>query len=350
MKRLLSLIVLGIAMVSAPVQAQEDQAQSAFAEYAQPLRFAAATHVLDLRLEARAALPGGAEAGGEEAGPEAEGGEEEEEGPPIPLLALFAGSLAAADPGLLEALETDLEDVNRLATAGDEGALRRTVADAQQKLARVREVLVPKDVAGEPAFRAALIAELAISERGLGEGYEEAAGGELAAYPVAWLTLQRVGALWSELEPDLEAASQGVEGALDALNGLMPSLEPPDTFRDPEDAEGAALDLVFALQGALGRPVSIRGFAPALDLTQQQADAACTAVEEGRGRLALENALAARITYDAHLGSTLATLAPDAHADLNELWGELDSLEAGQGAETCAALRDAIKRAGAALG
>lgn len=344
MRTLLSLIMLALAALWTPAQAQEKE--SAFAAYAEPLRFATASHVLGLRLEALAAVPEGAEAGAD-AGDE-EG--EEEEGPPVSLLALFAGSLAAAAPDLLQAIEADLEKVHRLAGTGDRAGLEQAVDRAQRGLARVREVLVPGKLVSDPAFQAALMAKLAVSERGFGEGYEAAASGEIAAYPLAWLTLQRVEALWAGLKPDLGTASEGVERALDELNVLMPSLQPPNTFRDPEDAEGAALDLVFALEGALGRPLLIRGFAPALDVMQRQAKDACVAAGDGHGRLALEKALAARITYDAYLASTLATLAPDAHADLSALWGDLDSLSTGHGGETCTALQDAITRAGATFG
>ncbi len=340
MKTLLLLTMLGLVTISSPAHAQE----SVFVEYAQPLRFAMASHMLGLRLEALDAGAGHAE-------DEHDSGVPGEEEPPIPLLALFAGSLAAADPALLQALEADLKEVHRLAGTEDDAALVQAVDRAHQTLVRVREVLVPNRLDAEPAFQAALIAKLANSEHGLGEGYEDAANGDVSAYLLAWLTLQRVGALWNELEAELRAASDGVERALNTLNTLLPSRRPPDTFRDPEDAEGAALDLVFALEGALGRPLLIRGFTPALDLMQRQTESACTAADEGRPRLALENALAARATYSAHLASTLATLTPAVHADLNVLWGELDFLRSGgDAARTCTALQDAITRARATFG
>lgn len=317
---------------------------SAFVEYAEPLRFATATRVLGVRLEALTV--GGAteqdEADGDEAGKEAE----DEEGPPVSLLALFAGSLAEADPSLLQALEADLADVHRLAKAGDgDTALVGAVDRTQRRLARVREVLIPEAVDSDRVFQAALMAKLAISERGLGEAYEEAAGGEADAYPLAWLLLQRVDGLWAGLKPALPAASVGVERALEELRVLMPSLQPPEIFRDPEDAESAALDMVFIMERALERPLMIRGFKPALALMQRQVQDACAAAEAGRPPLALERALAARLIYQAHLGATLATLAPKVHGNMTGLWGELDTLATGEGGATCAALVEATKRA-----
>lgn len=342
-------MLFGLVAVCGPAQAQQS---SAFVAYAEPLRFAAATELLELRLQALTAVPDGLEAEEAEEG-EANGGEEEEEGPPIPLLALFAGSLAAADGDLLQAIEADLNTVHSHAEAGDRAALEKAVKQAREDLARARTVLVPADVRADPALQAALIAKLAVSERSFGEGYEEAAGGEVSAYPLAWLTLQRAQALWTQLKPQLDAPADGAERAFDEISALMPTLQPPAHFSDPEDVEGAALDLVFALEGALGRPVLVRGFAPALELMQQQAGAACDAVHDGHGRLALEQALAARITYSAHVAPTLATLAPDAHEDLSSLWGKLDTLRAADdagAAKTCEALEQAVTQAKAVFG
>lgn len=344
MKALLSFVLIAVAVTCIPLQAQANATQSAFTEYAEPLRFATASHVLALRLQALTVAPRG------EQDANSKGAEEQEEGPPIPLLALFAGSLAQSDPALLQTLKADLKQVHSVAASGDETALVQAVAQAESDLARVRDVLVPDAVAGDPAFKAALIAKLANSERGLGEGYEEAANGELSAYPLAWLTLQRVDALWRELAPDLPAARDGVALALDRLNSLMPSLQPPATFSDPEDVEGAALDLVFALESALEQSLMTRGFAPPLALMQRQVEEACMAARAGHRRLALEHALAARITYGAHLASTLTMLAPDVHADLTSLWGDLDALRAGNQGAVCSALPDAVKRAQTTFG
>lgn len=351
MKTLLSplpwLMLAAAAMAWHPVLAQDrtPSRQSAFAEYAEPLRFAVASHVLGLRLQALTVASGPES---DESGSAA--GQESGEGAPIALVALFAGSLAQSDAALLQALEADLKDVRRLAGSGNDAALARAVSRAQRKLARVREALLPDALASDPAFQAALIAKLANSGRGLGEAYEEAATGELGAYPFAWLTLQRVEALWHDLAPALPAAQHGVKLALGQLHSLMPALEPPETFSDPEDVEGEALNLVFALEGALEQPLMMRGFAPALNLMQRQVEDSCQAVAAGKPRLALENALAARITYSAHLASTMSMLAPDVHADLTALWGNLESLRAGGGAGVCQSLQDAVKRARATFG
>lgn len=346
---LLVALLAGLAVAPAPAQTQSEQeaSQSAFAEYAESLRFAMASQVLGLRLQAlTVALPG------TEAKTTAAGKTEEEakEGPPIPLLALFAGSLAQSDPALLQALEGDLQDVRRLAESGENAALALAVGRVQRDLARVREVLLPDELAGDPAFQAALIAKLANSGRGFGEGYEEAANGEVSAYPLAWLTLQRVQALWNDLAGELPAAREEANLALKALHGLMPTVQPPDAFSDPEDVEGEALNLVFALEGALNQPLMMRGFAAPLALMQRQVEDACKAAEAGLGRLALENALAARITYTTHLASPLSMLASEVHADVSALWRDLDALRAGKASAVCQTLKDAVKRARATLG
>lgn len=347
MKSLFIGLLLALGMAWNPAQADAAKRESAFAEYAKPLRFATASHVLELRLQALVATP---RADVEDDDRDSAEGEDEDEGPPIPLLALFAGSLGQSDPALLQTLEDDLDNVQRLAGDDDGNALAQAVRRAQEDLALTRKALVPDALAADPAFRAALIAKLVNSERGLGEGYEEAATGEVSAYPLAWLTLQRVNALWRELAPALPDAADGVGLALDQLNGLMPSIQPPATFTDPEDVEGAALDLVFALEGALQQPILVRGVAPALALMQRQIQDTCDAAQADKPRLVLENALAARITYGAHLASTVTMLAPQAHEELQALWGDLERIRGDDGAAVCAALQGAVKQLAVTFG
>src|SRR5699024_5395601 len=224
------------------------------------------------------------------------------------------------------------------------------VQRAQDDLTQARKALIPEAVAADPALRAALIAKLANAEYGVAEAYEDAAEGEVGAYPQARLLLHRINGLWAQLQPDLPGAAEEVGRALDELHALMPGADLPATFQDPEDAEGAALDIVFALEGALGRPVLIRGFAPALQLLSQQTTAACTAAGQGQQQLALENALAAQMNYQAHLASTLSTLAPEVDAELNSAWDTLGRGDDGNDDDVCQSLQDAIKRAGNVFG
>lgn len=343
-------VLVGLLLAVTPLawgsaQAEVGQQQSAVVEYAQPLRFATATHVLGLRLQALTVAPNGGE---KPATLPAQDNEEGEQ--PLPLLALFAGSLKQRAPALLQSLSAELKTVHKLIGGEDKAALGRAVGRAQRDLARARAVLLPDVLASDPAFQAALIAKLANSERGFGEAYEEAATGDASVYPLAWLKLQRAEALWRELVQDLPAARGEAELALDKLNALMPSVQPPDTFNDPEDVEGAALNLVFALEGALQQPLMLRGIASALALMHHQVRDACAAAHAGRPRLMLEHALAARVTYSAHLASTLAMLAPDVHSDFNGIWHNLDTVRSGDAGAVCQALKAAIKRAQAKFG
>jgi|GEM_PF-1668109 len=333
MKKFTSALLLSTAVIWSAAQAQE----SAVAEYAEPLRWAAATHLLGLQLQALADY--GLDTHSILDDDEAEQDQDQ-------LLALFAGSLAAADADLLQKVKADIGDVRSLAAEGsDEAALAQAVTQAQDNLASVRTLLIANALIRDSTFQAALIAELANSDFGVGEAYEDAAEGELEAYPMAWLTLQRVDQLWAELASELPAASEEMERALGELHALMPTQQPPKAFSDPEDAEGAALDIVFALENALGRPLLIRGFKPALSLMQRQGAAACEAAQQDQEILMLEQALAARITYKAHVRSTLATLAPEIDDDLDALWKQLQALRTGDGDEICTALQDALQRA-----
>lgn len=347
MKKLLATLAVLLAAIglTTPALAQE----SASATYAEPLRFAAATELLELRLQALAAAPEASEDDDWH-----ESAEDDDDGPPIPFLALFAGSLAITDPGLLKTIEADLEETQRKVEADDDADLRALVERTGRHLRQARTALVPAAVADEPAFRAALIAQLAVSDDGVGEAYEDAAEGEEGAYALAWLTLQRIKALWAELAPgltDAGDAAREVDRALAELSHLMPSTQVPSRFRDPEDAERAALDIVFALEKAVGRPLLLRGHAPALALVQHQAQAACTAMRDRQTRLALENLLAARATYAGHLESTLAVVAPDADADLRALWSQPRVVESDDGTnDICVGLQDAVARAAAAFG
>ena len=320
--------------------------QSAFVTYAEPLRIAVATHALELQLQAMAFTSDSARTGLKQAAEE-----EAAESPHESLLALFAGSLAQADPPLLSGIEKRLRTLDRRSGAGDFNALKNVVQKAQVDLAQARKLLVPETVVGRPEFRAALIAKLAVSRLGFGAAYEEAAEGDKDAYQLAWLTLQRVAALWDELKPDLASAMAEVEPILKELASLMPSAKMPAKFRDPEDVEGAALDLVFALERGLAQPLLVRGFAPQLEMAQQQVDHACAAAAEGKRRVALENALAGRFTYDAEVGSAVAVVAPELAAEMEKLWIQLAGISGAAGAdgETCSGLRHAMVRVGKVL-
>lgn len=333
---------LGLAAAWQPTHAQ----QSAFVAYAEPLRIEVATQALELRLQAAAlasneASTSAKSTAAEHAAPH----------PYEPLLALFAGSLGEADPQLLHDIEERLRVVDREAGAGDAKALHEAIRKTQLDLAQARTLLIPATLARQPDFHAAVIAKLAVSPLGFGEAYEDAVAGETHAYLLAWLTLQRVVALWTQLKPDLASTAVEVGPVLDRLADLMPSARKPAVLHDPEDAEGAALDLVFALERGMPRPLLVRGFAPQLKLARQQATQACAAAARGRARLALEHALAGRSTYAAELGPTVAVVAPDLAANMQQLWVQLAGTSSRTGADgkTCANMQQAMTRVATAL-
>src|SRR5699024_7405158 len=126
------------------VQAQDQK--SAYVEFAQPLRFAVATHLLDLRLQllADSLMQVAREPQQLEAEIEQQHNDDDDE-PSTPLLALFAGSLKNSDGELLHRLSTQLDAVNSLVQSGqaDAGALQQAVQRAQDDLTQARKALIP---------------------------------------------------------------------------------------------------------------------------------------------------------------------------------------------------------------
>src|SRR5690606_7264199 len=130
------ILLLALWAVSPPTQAQ----RSAAVAYAQPLRIAVATHALELRLQALAsedAVVGARQADADDPDDE----------PFEPLLALFAGSLAQADPGLLKRIEQPLRMLDQRADTGHVEALEKAIPRVQKDLAAARKLLVPEALA-----------------------------------------------------------------------------------------------------------------------------------------------------------------------------------------------------------
>lgn len=317
-------------------------------EHPTELRHAYALDLLGLQLDSTELLEL------KENSDETEMGEEGEKGLLETALPLLAGSLAAADADLLEGLETTLSRTDEDADA-----------EARDLLRRAERVLIPKMLLGDPVFRSARLALLASSEPGVGEGYEEAAGGETDAYVVGYTGLQRITALWRELKADLTSAESSVaevDRAFGVLGELMPSATPPERFRNPEDAEVAVNDVVFGLESLTGAVLIPRDFGALLSAIGAHVDSGCGAAEVGNPRLALEWLTAATFFYDAYLGRTLATLAPKAHAQIGEDLGALTQLDAapdteldaeldsGGTRERCSSLKAALTEAGRTFG
>jgi hypothetical protein len=321
--------------------AQEVQEQQVvFLEYPTELRHAYALDLLGLHLDILLDVPA------EEAGEEAEGeeGEEgEEEGLLETALPLLAGSLAEADEALLERLETALA----AAETGDEGAAE----EARGLLTEIEGVLIPTELGSDATFKAARLALLASLEPGVGEGYEEAAQGETEAYYIGYTGLQRTQAMWAELGPELEGDKENIERAFGVIDSLMPSPELPERFSDPEDAEVAVNDIVFGLEALTAAVLIPRDFGAMLDAIDSHVSEGCSAAEAGNTQLALEWTTAAAFFYDAYLADTLATLASEPHARIDEELGELvEEPDSEQTPSRCENLSAAFEEASSVFG
>jgi hypothetical protein len=325
--------------------------------HAEPLRFAFAAELLASQLEAvrlggelgddgeanrgaAASLPGGGEVDNEM---------------PFRQLHLFAGSLAGRAPRLFDELRSALSAVQQAESGAGED-LGQAVYRAQGLLTQARGVLVPPHLSEDPTFRAAVLSRLALSASGFARGYEEAAEGEAGAYIFGWSALQRAKGLWAELEPEVADPNivSEVERVFSLLDELMPTAEPPERFRDPEDVEVAAQDLVFALEAAIGAQLQPRDLATVLSLVERQADEGCSAFERGRPRLALELVLSARIHYVESVAATVSMLAPGPGGEIRRFLGEslpeqIAVGEAGEVVVMCSSLQESITRAAAVL-
>ncbi|MEX2541455.1 MAG: hypothetical protein WD314_06585 [Trueperaceae bacterium] len=359
MKRLLCTLIPLSLLPLAPAQ------ESIMVSHAEPLRFAFAVELLGFQLDA---VELGGELGGElddeedaadaaEADVEAaEPDDEDEDEVRVRPVDLFAGSLAERDPALHHELVASLEEIEQASEREDQAATAAAVERVRPLLRRAEEVLLPEDLRDDPAFRAAVLARLALSGSGFAEGYEEAAGGEVGAYIFGWAGLQRAKALWAELEPaatNRDSVAE-VDRAFAVLDDLMPSPEPPERFRDPEDAEVAAHDLVFALEAAFGGQLQPRNLGAVLALVDDQSRAACVAFEEERELLALELVTSAQVNYVEGIGGTISLLVPEPAGVIRELLGESlpEQMRAGERAEVssgCARLQEAIAEASSAF-
>jgi hypothetical protein len=346
MRRLLFALLACLLVQAAPGQ------ESIMLSHAEPLRFAFGLELLGSRIEAiRIGGELEVEAGEEERAADADAGanRDAEDEVAVRPLDLFAGTLSERAPDVHERLVAALEELERAAARADRAGLDSAAASAAELLEAAEEVLVSNDLRLDPAFRAAVLARLALSGSGFAEGYEEAAGGEVGAYVFGWAGLQRAKTLWAELEPaaQSQAGVAEVERAFAVLDELMPTPEPPERFRDPEDAEVAAHDLVFGLEASFGSQLQARDLAAVLALVDEEGRAACRAFEEDRGLLALELVTSARVTFVEGVGGTIGLLAPGPAEEIRELLGETLRERIEEGAAS--AVRDDCTRLQSAL-
>ncbi|MAN76780.1 MAG: hypothetical protein CML24_06210 [Rhizobiales bacterium] len=157
-------------------------------------------------------------------------------------LTRFEGTLTAADPELAQSLRAALETVAETAEDGDDAGA--AIEEARALLSEAYDTVIADDVRGTPSFTGGLLLQLLLYDDGIAEGYEEAAeGNEPWEYPNGWVALERVKALWSELEADAsEQQVVDVEEMFAVLDELYPQVEPPESVAgwNPEEAEAPA--------------------------------------------------------------------------------------------------------------
>ncbi len=245
-------------------------------------------------------------------------------------LARFMGTLRSADPELAEAVAEAAEEVEEAAESGaDPGD---AIDELRPLLERAYETVIPEEVRHDPVFVAAVIVDLSLGEGGVAEGYEEAVGGELAAYTMGYAALQRVEELWgliADVATDQQRAD--IEEMLEFLGTVypMPTVEAA-IVGNPEEAEAPVQRLIGVLETVVdaelfpGRDLA----ALAAHLPDELAGY-CAAYEAGDDELALEGVIAVSYLYlTDDLGQFLGFMDPEVHEEATELIAALTGLEA----------------------
>ena len=225
----------------------------------------------------------------------------------------FAGTLAAAAPNTLAALESAIEELEDAVEGGED------VTDAVTAVRDVHAVayaaVVPDDVRASTAFRAAVTADLLLAEGGVAEGVEEAIEeDEPWEYPIGWAALQRVEELWAGLAEFASAEQDSfAQQYFDTLRDIYPTATIPDVLpSNAEEAEAPAQSLVGILES-----VSDAALYPGRDVRRLSAhlvevtEPACLAYQAGDDAIALEHVVAVGDLYDAHLTDFLGLVAGD---------------------------------------
>jgi hypothetical protein len=201
------------------------------------------------------------------------------------------------------------------------------VEEARALLAQAYDVVIPQDLRGTPAFTGGIMIQLLLAEEGVAEGYEEAAeGNEPWEYPNGWVALQRVKALWSEIEAD--ASEQHAADALemfDVLDGLYPQAEPPESVAgwNPEEAEAPAQRL-----GGIVETVVDANLYPGRDAARLSghlvalAGEACTVYDEDEA-VARETLYALYDLYDGELAGVASLFVPEDEETASDMFGIL---------------------------
>lgn len=155
-------------------------------------------------------------------------------------------------------LKEALEAYEALAgEAGDaaqaKGAYEKALTAAQQAI----EALVGTEVLEEPAFRAAVVAELLEGvEEEYGEAIEEGRIIELEEYQDAWGFLQVAQSLYEPIADEVKAAedeaAEEIEEEFEVLTEALPAIHPPTTPIPPEEIKEATGEIIAELGKTIG--------------------------------------------------------------------------------------------------
>jgi hypothetical protein len=324
----------------------EDAGAKPFYEHTESLLFAYATELIEVRLTALAAVSHLTEL--------PKGLVEQAEKLLEHDLPLFAGSLAAKDPGLLEALETALIETVALVQAGRTATLEAAIENGRVLTRQARITLVPREVSQTSAFTAALVSNLLLADDGVAETYEDAAEGEVWEYPGSWAALQHVKSLWAELESTASEEQRAeIEEALEHLDSLFPSPEPPSALLgDPEEAEEPAHRVVALLERITGADLYPgRDFGRVATLIATLVQRGCEAYATSQERLGHERIMGARFFYDEALSALVSVLAPERDHEVQMLFSSFRAtLPPGEAQARCDALSETLERVRRTLG
>lgn len=240
----------------------------------------------------------------------------------------FIGSLRVLEPELAAAVEEALEEVEEAVESGE--GLAAAIAEAREALIASYVVLIPEDVRSDPAFVAALITDMSLGEIGVGEGYEEAIEGELPAYTLGVVALERVTRLWNDIAGGAsEQQRADVEEMLTFIGTLYPTptIDAP-IVGNPEEAEAPVHRIIGVLETVAdaelypGRDMAVL----ARHLPEELAGA-CAAYDAGDEELGTEIAISVGYRYlEADLGDFMEFMAPDVHEDVAELIAALTGM------------------------
>lgn len=220
-------------------------------------------------------------------------------------------------------------------TDGPGGAVNvnSVVPVARELLLEAYDLVVPREIREQPAFKAGIMAQLLLGEGGVAEGLEEAFV-ERWEYANGWSATQRVKALWAQLAPLATTQQQAdVEEMIALLDEIYLSPRPPESFAglDPEEAETPAQRLVGLLETIVDTALySGRDQARLLNHLIELTGPACETYAAGDLRAAQVTIYAVADHYVGEttgLGSLIGLFAPEVHDQAVTALRDLVTLE-----------------------